>query len=189
VRVIAGSARGTLLKNRKGRDTRPTSDKVKGALFNILGPVAGTYFLDLFAGSGAIGIEALSRGARGAVFVEKDGPALRDLQGNLLRTGLADQARILASDVSRALGLLGREGPAFDYIFLDPPYRSNLVDPVLREIGEQGILQAGGMVIVEHEAGGPLAEGAFYLRRQRVYGDTALSFFEAREREEGKIGQ
>lgn len=189
VRVIAGSARGTLLKVRKGEGTRPTSDKVKGALFNILGPAfAGTAFLDLFAGSGAIGIEALSRGASLAVFVEKGFPAVRVIETNLARTGFAAKSRVLALDVQRALKVLGREGAAFEHIFLDPPYGGDFIGPALQGIHENRLLAERGTIIVEHGTGScSWTEGPFDLYKQRTYGDTALTFLRGRDCEEGEI--
>ena len=187
VRVIAGIARGALLKTRKGEGTRPTSDKVKGALFNILGPVlTGTLFLDLFAGSGAIGIEALSRGTALAVFVEKEFLAVRDMKANLEKTGFTSQSRVLKMDVTRALGLLGRERSSFTHIFMDPPYgNSSLINSVLKDIWQNQLLQRRGVVIVEHGAGNcSWKPGPFDLYRQRIYGDTALSFLRASEKGE-----
>lgn len=123
MRVIAGSARHLLLKTVEGMDTRPTTDRIKETLFNMLQyQIAGCRFLDLFSGSGAIGIEALSRGAAEAVFVEKAPRALACIRDNLKTTHLEDRALVLSMDVFGALKRLEAEQKAFDLIFMDPPY-------------------------------------------------------------------
>ena len=127
MRVIAGSARRLQLETVPGTDTRPTTDKIKETLFNILQPrVGGADFLDLFAGSGAIGIEALSRGAASAVFVENDRRAVTCIKKNLEHTRLSQKAAVLPFEAMASLGRLEREGRSFDLIFLDPPYRKEL---------------------------------------------------------------
>ncbi|MBE3573664.1 MAG: 16S rRNA (guanine(966)-N(2))-methyltransferase RsmD, partial [Moorella humiferrea] len=121
LRIIAGQARGQRLRTPKGSGTRPTSERVREALFNILGPrVIEALFLDLFAGSGAVGLEALSRGAKEAFFIEHDRRALSCLKANLQATGFNDRAHILAMDVRRALAELRRRDLVFDLIFVDP---------------------------------------------------------------------
>ena len=127
MRVIAGSARHLILKTVEGMDTRPTTDRIKETLFNMLQyQLAGCSFLDLFAGSGAIGIEALSRGASMAVFVEDAPRALACIRENLETTHLKDRALVLAMDVMGALKRLEADGKAFDLIFMDPPYDQQL---------------------------------------------------------------
>ena len=126
MRVIAGKAKRTKLQTLPGLDTRPTTDRIKETLFNMINPLLyDCSFLDLFAGSGAIGIEALSRGAARAVFVEKNPEAVRVIRGNLVTTRLEAKAEVYPMDVFRALGRLEGEGP-FDVIFMDPPYRKDL---------------------------------------------------------------
>lgn len=190
VRVIAGSVKGTLLQTPKGSSTRPTSDKVKGALFNILGPLPeDALFLDLFAGSGAIGIEALSRGAAGAVFVENDVFAGQSITKNLQKTGFWDKNRVMPVDVLTALRILGREGVLFDYIFMDPPYKTLLIAPVLAAIREKDLLKRRGIIIVEHAKDSThwLADNPMRVLKQRNYGDTVLSFLGWKEHELGEM--
>jgi 16S rRNA (guanine966-N2)-methyltransferase len=190
VRVIAGAAKGTLLHSPKGRGTRPTSDKVKGALFNILGPLhEEADFLDLFAGSGAIGIEALSRGAVRAEFVENEATAVQSITKNLHKTGFSDRSRVMPLDVLAALRILGREGWSFDYIFLDPPYKSALIAPVLKAIKERDLLKRRGIIIVEHaqDHSDWLVDSPMQLHKQRSYGDSVLSFLGGKEQELGEM--
>lgn len=149
MRVIAGSARRLQLKTIEGLDTRPTTDRIKETLFNMLqNDLAGCRFLDLFAGSGAIGIEALSRGAREAVFVEKSPQAAACIRDNLKATRLEGQARILREDVFQALERL-KGGEPFDYIFLDPPYRNMLEEEVLGALKGASLLAEDGVIIIE----------------------------------------
>ena len=150
MRVIAGSARRLPLKAPPGYDTRPTSDKVKETLFNILMPYiySDTAFLDLYSGSGAIGIEALSRGAGRAVFVENNRAALECIRENLKKTGFTDRAEIMNTDVLTALHRL--EGRAcFDMIFLDPPYDKGYEKGVLEYLAGSAIVSDDALIITE----------------------------------------
>ena len=150
MRVIAGSARRLNLVTVPGRDTRPTTDRIKETLFNILQPeIPGCRFLDLFAGSGAIGIEALSRGAAEAVFVESSRKAAACIRQNLEFTRLADRARLLETDVLGALTRLGREGEAFSVIFLDPPYQKGWEEQVLAALADSPIADDDTLVVAE----------------------------------------
>lgn len=150
MRVIAGSARRLLLKAPAGYDTRPTSDKVKETLFNILMPYiyTDTVFLDLYSGSGAIGIEALSRGAARAVFVERGKDALSCIKENLNTTGFTDRARVMSSDVLTALHRL--EGSEkFDIIFMDPPYGMDYEKAVLQYLSTSGLAAEDCLIVIE----------------------------------------
>ena len=150
MRVIAGSARRLLLKTPVGNETRPTADKAKETLFNVLMPYiySDTDFLDLFSGSGGIGIEALSRGARSAVFVERNKQALSCIRDNLKTTSFADRSEIFAMDVFSALNQLnGRRD--FDIIFMDPPYANDLEKDILEYIANSSLLREDGVVVVE----------------------------------------
>ena len=150
MRVIAGSARSLPLKTVPGMNVRPTTDRIKETLFNILSPyIPGARFLDLFSGSGAIGIEALSRGAREAVFIEKDRRALECIRDNLSFTKLKDKARVIPSDVLRALGSLREEKQPFELIFMDPPYGQGLEGEVLRLLKDLPAAYENTLVIVE----------------------------------------
>ena len=180
VRVIAGCARGIPLKAPKGMHTRPTSDRIKEALFNIIGPrVIDSVFLDLFAGTGGIGIEALSRGASNAFFIEKDTKALDIIKNNLLNTKLEDFGEVYRTDMEVMLHNLGNEGRKFDIIFLDPPYLQEYEERVLHKISMYSLLNARGIVIVESSKRTVLPEVVQNLKlyRQKRYGDTLLTFY------------
>lgn len=181
MRVIAGIAKKRQLKAPRGLQVRPTSDRVKEALFNILGPsIAGSSFLDLFAGTGNIGIEALSRGADRAVFVERDIKNIRIIKDNLGITGLEANARLLCLNVNKAISLLGQEGQVYDLIFIDPPYLKDLVSSTLNNIIKNDLLKPGGTIIVESSKRDPTprdAAASLRLLRQEKYGDTLLSFY------------
>ena len=149
MRVIAGSARRTQLKTLEGMDTRPTTDRIKETLFNMIAPyLYDSIFLDLFAGSGGIGIEALSRGAMEAVFVEQNPKAAEIIRENLKATKLEEQALVMNCDALSALKRL--EGKyRFDYIFMDPPYNHELEKSVLTYLAESSLLAEEGIIIVE----------------------------------------
>ena len=149
MRVIAGKARSLKLMTPPGMDTRPTTDRTKETLFNILQPeIGGARFLDLFSGSGAIGIEALSRGAAFAVFVEKDRAAAECIRKNLAFTKVGDNGQILRKDVGAALKSL-EKGEPFDLIFMDPPYGRGLERQVLEYLAHSSLLAEEGTVVVE----------------------------------------
>ncbi|MBO7710452.1 MAG: 16S rRNA (guanine(966)-N(2))-methyltransferase RsmD [Lachnospiraceae bacterium] len=149
MRVIAGKARRLLLKTVPGDTTRPTTDKIKETLFNIMqGDIPGSVFLDLFAGSGAIGIEALSRGAVQAVFVESDRRAVSCIRENLEHTKLDGQARVISGDVMRALRMLeGKQ--VFDIIFMDPPYDREYEKAVLEYLADSELAGEDTLIVVE----------------------------------------
>ena len=179
MRVIAGSAKGKSLQAPAGWETtRPTADKVKEAIFgSIQFELEGSRVLDLFAGSGALGIEALSRGAAQAVLVDASREAVRAIQANLAYTGLAERAEVLPMDYARALARL--HAP-FDFIFLDPPYRSDLYAAAIAGIHARGLLAAEGLIIVEHDGQFSL-EGEKVLKQKR-YGKTFVSYIGGVER-------
>jgi 16S rRNA (guanine(966)-N(2))-methyltransferase RsmD len=188
VRVIAGSAKGRRLATLRTLALRPTPDRVREALFNILGAqIDGAAVLDLFAGSGAIGLEALSRGARLAVFVESHEPACRLIGKNLQRCGLYEQGVVWCRDALSALLALKMPGRAFDVIFLDPPYQTSLLEEALHQLGDGRRLTADGQVIAEHFFKRVLPERYGRLRCVRVarFGDVALSFYRVEDQEVG----
>jgi len=177
VRIVGGSLSGRVLRAPSGAATRPTSEKVREAVFNILGSVEGDRVLDLFAGSGALGIEALSRGASHATFVDAAKPALAAIRGNLRELGLEDRATVVPSD---AVASAARHPPNAPWrlVFVDPPYRSDLATrAVLALPGES--LAAGAVVVIEHDRHNapPDALGSLLRTDQRRYGDTLISFF------------
>lgn len=180
MRISGGTARGKLLATLSGLDIRPTPDKVRQALFNILrsrfGSLEELRVLDLFAGSGALAIEALSRGAKEAVLVDQGKQAASLIPKNLQDCRVADRARFLQRDVLAALPQL--PGP-FDIIFLDPPYGQGLQQKTLTRIAEISLLAAGGVVCAESARNEELPENAGLLQREttRFYGSTALHFY------------
>lgn len=150
LRVISGTARGKKLLSPKGYDTRPTTDRIKESLFNILAyEIADTYFLDLFSGTGAIGIEALSRGAAKAVFVDKSFESINIIEKNLKNSKLYENAVIMKMDFINAISKLKKEGMLFDIIFLDPPYGTDLAEKAISEIFHSKLLKETGFIIVE----------------------------------------
>lgn len=180
MRVIAGTAGGLKLATPAGNATRPTADRVKEALFSILESMErldGACVLDLFAGSGALGIEALSRGAAHATFVDKARPALAAIRSNLQHTRLSGQATVLALDVFAALEQLNRQDACFDLILLDPPYALGLQVKVIEQLAR--LAAPNGLIMAEAASRGPLPLqiGRFRRTERRVYGDTALEFF------------
>src|SRR5579859_193809 len=188
MRIIAGTFRSRQLKSLKGRALRPTSDKLRETLFNVLGElVAGARFMDLFAGTGAAGIEALSRGAREAIFVEKHPPAAALIKKNLESLDIRKHTRVLRSDALQALKKIAQE-PAeasarIDILFLDPPYAEKLqYANVLSFLGETNLLAENAVVIAEHQRSLDLPETFGKLERVRVLrqGDAALTFFRFR---------
>jgi 16S rRNA (guanine(966)-N(2))-methyltransferase RsmD len=182
MRIIGGTAKGRRLATLRSWALRPTPDRVREALFNILGSrVVGARVLDLFAGSGAVGLEALSRGASAAVFVEAHEAACRLIERNLQACGLQERAEVWQADVLEALTRLRARGASFDLVFLDPPYRSALGDATLQRLGDGALLAADGLVVAEHFFKRPLADGYGRLQRLRLarFGDVALSFYRA----------
>ena len=185
MRVVAGRLRGRALKAPAGDATRPTGARVKEALFSILGDVSNARVLDLYAGSGALGIEALSRGAARAVFVESARPALLCLRHNLEQLGLGAQALVLAQRVSAASAQLAAHAP-YDLVLCDPPWRevpSALLE--LEALAGAGLLAPGSRVALEHAAKTPpvtpggdvLGKGALLCVDQRRWGDTGVTLF------------
>lgn len=150
MRVIAGSARRLLLKTVEGMETRPTTDRIKETLFNMIqNDLYGCAFLDLFAGSGAIGIEALSRGAKEAVFIDIGSRQISCIRDNLKTTKLEEKAKVMATDVFSGLSLLAKQGRSFDFIFMDPPYDHMLEKQVLESIKDSSLVHEDTVIIVE----------------------------------------
>ncbi len=178
VRIIAGSLGGRPLVAPRGRATRPTADRVREALFSILGDVADLDVLDLFAGSGAFGLEALSRDAATATFVEMSRPALAALRANIEALAVGECATIVADDVESALGRLARSGRRFGLVFLDPPYSAGRGAATLSALIAGGLLVPGAWVVVERSSRdpGPTAPAGLPQRFEREYGAATLSF-------------
>jgi len=183
MRVIAGQYRSRVLKAPHGLDTRPTSDRLRETLFNVLAPrIADAVFLDLYAGSGAVGIEALSRGAREAIFVEQADVANRAIRSNLAALGIRGGYSLEARSTGAALRRLTETGRCVDLVFLDPPYaEAGEYETALNLLGGdcRSILASNAIIIAEHEKRRELAERSGVLVRYRVLrqGDAALSFY------------
>jgi 16S rRNA (guanine966-N2)-methyltransferase len=195
MRVIAGTYRSRILKSLKGLALRPTSDRLRETLFNVLGPaVAGARFVDVFAGTGAVGIEALSRGAGEVVFIENHAPAVALIRKNLeslgaavfpnTKTGEGAGATVLGADALRGLEKLAakhtQDDPPFDFVFIDPPYAAaEEYARVLHFLGSAPFLAAGSIVIAEHHKKFDLPARTGSLTRFRILkqGDAALSFY------------
>ena len=161
---------------------RPTSDRLRETLFNVLGiGVRNARFLDLCAGSGAVGIEALSRGARHAVFVDSSRRACSVIESNLKSLGLTDQATVVCRDIVPAFKQLAALARPFDFVFFDPPYESGLYSAVLDALSQSGLLAGNASVVVEHRARAVLLPeyGSLHLVRELVQGDSALAFYRA----------
>jgi 16S rRNA (guanine966-N2)-methyltransferase len=180
VRIVAGTLGGRVLRAPAGSDTRPTSEKVREAVFNILGPPADdAAVLDLFAGSGALGLEAISRGAGRVVFVEKARPTLAVLRRNIAELGADARSEIVVAD---AISFLGRP-PAqpWTWVFIDPPYRTDLARRALDALGAgaAGVLAEDASIVVEHDRRNAPADAHGSLLRTglRRYGDTEVSFY------------
>ena len=183
-RVVTGRFRGAILQAPEGDKTRPTTDKVKEALFSIIqSDVPDSEFLDLFAGSGQIGIEALSRGARHVTLVERSGQAAEIISRNISKIKLdgSDEIRVHKKSVAQALELMGQAGEKFDIIFMDPPYRDvpQRLEEVTKLISDFKMLADGGMLIAEHDKDCEIPEEINGLKRVRSCssGITVITFF------------
>jgi len=184
MKVIGGAARGRKLKVPKGLAVRPTTARVKESLFNILPhDLSGLRLLDLFAGSGNVSIEALSRGAVEAVLVDESARSAAAIHENLNRLELNRRAQVWVVSVARSLRKLDKAGEKFDLIFLDPPYDKGLVTITLQAIGKSSLLNPAGIVVVEHSGREVIKPnyGDLILNDRRRYGDTLLSFFHRQE--------
>ncbi|MBT3181083.1 MAG: 16S rRNA (guanine(966)-N(2))-methyltransferase RsmD [Deltaproteobacteria bacterium] len=177
MRVISGKAKGHKLVAPKSAKVRPALDQVKEAIFNILYDVSSAQVLDLFAGSGSIGIEALSRGAFHAVFVEEWGPAIECIRRNLQHCKLTDGATIMKMPVHLAIKTLNKKDRPFDLIFVDPPYEKDLVNKTLDQLANSVLVDENTMIIVEHHPHEPIDEPkTLILTDSRKYGQTDISF-------------
>ncbi len=180
MRVISGKIKGRRVKAPKSRLLRPTADRVKEALFNILPhDLSGLKVLDLFAGTGNLSIEALSRGAKESLLVDASRQSGKTIRDNLTALGLSAMSKVWIAPVFSSLRLLAQKGKSFDVIFLDPPYEKGWVGRTVKAVAEGGMLQAGGVLIAEHSVREKVEEryGSLTLRDQRRYGTTLLSFF------------
>lgn len=187
MRIIAGEARGVRLATPEGRDVRPTLDRVREASFSIIGPgLVGARFLDLYAGTGANGLEALSRGAAHAGFVESDAASRKLITENIARTKFSDRARVHAVNLPGGLSQLIHEAP-FEFIYADPPHRFTDYAALFDAVAASGLLATGGVLVLEHATRTPVVDfvGVYERVRQAAYGETTLSFFRPREIPQG----
>lgn len=190
LRVIGGEAKGRKLNILKGMSVRPTGDKVKGALFNILREeIAGAEVLDLFAGAGNLGLEALSRGAKRVVFVDKRAVCAGIIRKNLARLDFQDRAEVYEEEAARAVRRLAQQGREVTIVFVDPPYGSDLAEETLGSLAESHLVKDEGIVVVEHywKRIMPGGVGGLKLVREKRYGDTSLSFYEAQTTDQKEI--
>lgn len=179
MRIIGGKAKGRTLYFPSGSKERPTSDFLRETLFNLLGPLQNKTFLDLFAGSGSVGLEAASRGAQGVFFVEKNKHLVEVIKKNIQTCCLDINCRVIAGDIEFGLRDLFRKKCEMDIIFADPPYNKGIVETTLKLFSKHNILRKEGIIVIQHsikETFGELADN-IYQTDKRKYGDNALTFF------------
>lgn len=187
MRISGGTAKGRrtatkklLIKNSEGERLRPTSSKVREALFDILrNRIEGASFVDLYAGTGSVGLEALSRGACRSVFVEPDELRIRTIKNNVLELGFLEKALVAKGRAYEFLQKASAENESFDIFFIDPPYDSEEIEKILPLLGEEGLVNEDGVVIVEHffKRHIPEKAGRLKMKRSYRYGDTMLTLY------------
>ncbi|AKP46745.1 MULTISPECIES: 16S rRNA (guanine(966)-N(2))-methyltransferase RsmD [Bacillus] len=188
MRVISGICKGKQLKAVPGKSTRPTTDKVKEAIFNMVGPYfSGGIGLDLFAGSGGLGIEALSRGFEKMIFVDKDSKAIQTIHANIDFCGFREQSEVYRNDSFRALQVLKKRGIRFDGVFLDPPYRKQKLEELL-SIFNNGYIKENGFIVCEHskEVTLPARSGNLRQWKHETYGIIGVTIYRMTEDTEEK---
>ena len=180
MRVIAGLAKGRRLKSPVGLVTRPTTDRIKESIFSILSPyLSGSYVLDLFSGTGNLGIEALSRGAEKAIFVDNNRNSIRVIRENTETTGFKEKSKILQLEALKAISELAKSGEKYDIIFMDPPYLKGYIVPCIQAIEEGGLLKDEGIIVIEHDSKDIIPDQFIKLKRikNRKYGNTTISIY------------
>ncbi|NLN59441.1 MAG: 16S rRNA (guanine(966)-N(2))-methyltransferase RsmD [Deltaproteobacteria bacterium] len=178
MRIIGGSQRGFLFKTPKGVHVRPTTDMIREALFNILQPVSGKTFLDTFAGTGGVGMEALSRGAAQVVFLEKKMTLVRSIWDLAKELSYEHKVNVISSDVKKGIPQVAELDIEFDNVFLDPPYQRGLIEDTITRIGEAGLIGENSVMVVQHSKREPVrvTHEKFIIEQQRKYGDSMLTF-------------
>ena len=179
IRIIGGELKGRKLVTVPGIETRPTADRVRESIFNILGDtVRGAHVLDLYAGTGAMGIEALSRGAQRVWFAEVHKAALAALEKNIKTCSLKDKARTVKWNILDNLNILHSHKPGFNLVFMDPPYHKDMIQPTLSNLAISGCLTKSARLVLEHSPLEPIPENwpEFNIVDQRRYGKTLVSF-------------
>jgi 16S rRNA (guanine(966)-N(2))-methyltransferase RsmD len=180
MRVVSGICKGRALKAVPGNTTRPTTDKVKEAMFNMIGPYFdGGMALDLFAGSGGLGLEALSRGLEKVIFVDREAKAIQIIHENIKACQFEDKTEVYRNDSDRSLKALIKREMVFDYIFLDPPYKKQQLIGLMQKIDEHSLLKSGGIIVCEHshDVELPLFVGRLTQKRHEKYGIIAVSIY------------
>jgi 16S rRNA (guanine(966)-N(2))-methyltransferase RsmD len=192
LRVIAGNARGKRLKAPSGLHTRPITDMIKEALFNVWGPdIYKAKVLDLFAGSGSVGIEAMSRGAAQTVFVDNDKNAIKTIGENLKNCGFEGGYELYHNDVFRALDILLRNGRRFDYIYVDPPFTNDSIfDQVMINLGKAELLDQEGILVIRTRKQRKLENtfGKLIKYREKNYGESTLHYYRRIEEDQNNDG-
>lgn len=184
MRVISGKAKGLKLTPPKDLKVRPTADRIKEAIFSsIQNHIDGSIALDLFAGTGSLGIEALSRGAKKAYFVDYVKESIENINDNLTKTKLIQDAEVLFMDATLAIAKMSREGVKLDVIFLDPPYGKGLVEKIMIELIDNNLVKQNTIIITEHEIGLSLSEKikSFDKYKEKKYGKIMISFYRNEE--------
>jgi 16S rRNA (guanine966-N2)-methyltransferase len=181
MRVVAGSKKGHRLQAVPGKETRPTVDKVKESIFNMIGPYFdGGLVLDLYAGTGGLGIEALSRGAERCIFIDANRKAIQVIFQNLEMTHLREQAEVYRNDADRALKVLMKRELAFDIVLLDPPYAEQKIESQIAIMQDHGLLAPKAVIVAEHDAGDELPEqiGSVTKIKEVTYGQTTVTIYQ-----------
>ena len=184
MRVISGKARGLKLNAPKNDDVRPTTDRVKESLFNIINPyIMDSHILDLFAGTGSLGIECLSRGANKCIFVDNSKESINIVKSNIKKARVENESIVLNLDFKSAVNSLALKNEKFDVIFMDPPYYKNMFSDALGGIDNNNLLKEDGIIVVEHDTKDEFPEniGRLYKNREKKYGNTTLTFYKMEE--------
>ncbi len=189
MRVISGVSRGCKLLAPEGLNTRPTTDRIKESLFNMLAPELNedSMFLDLFSGSGAIGIEAISRGIKGAVFVDSCNESIKIINKNLEHTRLSEKATVMNCEAEQAINILSKKNTKFDIIYIDPPYYKDFIKKVVEQILDMQIIKDDGLIVVEQGSKEPLLDiGSLEILKHKKYSTTSLIFLKPKKLEATK---
>ena len=187
LRVISGKARGLKLDTPKNQDVRPTTDRVKESLFNVINSyIMDSNILDLFAGTGSLGIECLSRGAKNCVFVDKSKDSINIVRSNVKKARVENESTILNVDFKDAVKRLSTQNQKFDVIFMDPPYYENMFIECLKSIDKFNLLDEDGIIVVEHDTKDLFEDsiGRLNKSREKKYGNTTLTFYKLEEQDE-----
>ncbi|MCC3865822.1 16S rRNA (guanine(966)-N(2))-methyltransferase RsmD [Terrisporobacter petrolearius] len=184
MRVISGKARGLKLNAPKNDDVRPTTDRVKESLFNMINPyIIDSNILDLFAGTGSLGIECLSRGANKCIFIDNSKESINIIKSNIKKARVENESIVLNLDFKSAINSLALKNEKFDVIFMDPPYYKNMFSDALGSIDNKNLLKEDGIIVVEHDTKDRFPDniGRLYKSRDKKYGNTTLTFYKVEE--------